>query len=70
MGVVGTRAHLVTVLCDLMLEHRMLLLQMESYSFKPLLLLPELVHTRVGRDVYVRHSPVPIGSCGGVMFPT
>jgi hypothetical protein len=53
--------HLVTVLRNLMLEHRALLLQMESRGFELLLPLPWLVHTRVGRDFCVRHSPAPIG---------
>jgi hypothetical protein len=69
--VVGTRTrtHLIMVLCDLMFEHRTLLLQMESCGFELLLPLPQLVHTRVGRDLCVRHSPVPIGRMRGSLIP-
>jgi hypothetical protein len=65
----GMRAHLVVVLCDLMLEHRALLLQMESCGLKLLLPLPQLVHMLVGRDLCVHRSPTPINRMRGSPVP-
>jgi hypothetical protein len=53
MCITGTSAHLVTVLCDLVFERRVLLFQVESRSFELSLSLPQLVHTWVGRDFCV-----------------
>jgi hypothetical protein len=38
---------------------------MESYSLELLLPLPQLVHMRVGRDLYVCRSPTPISRMQG-----
>jgi hypothetical protein len=38
---------------------------MESYSLEVLLSLLQLVHTRVGRDLYVCLSPMPISRMRG-----
>jgi hypothetical protein len=69
MRVAGTHAHIIMVLCNLMVKHRVLLLQMESCGFELLLLLPQLVHTRVGQDLCVRRSPTPIGRIRGSPIP-
>jgi hypothetical protein len=61
--------HLVMVLCDLVLEHLTLLLQMESLDFELSLSLPQLVHAHVGRDMYIRHSSTPIGRMRGSPVP-
>jgi hypothetical protein len=65
MCFVGLSAHLILVLCDLMLECRTLLLQMMSCGFEPSLSLSQPVHMWVGRDLRVRHSPMPIGRMWG-----
>jgi hypothetical protein len=70
MHVTGPSVHLVMVLCNLILEHRTLLLQIESRGFELPLLLLQLAHTRVGRDLHVYHSPMPIGRMwGSLVFP-
>jgi hypothetical protein len=61
--------HLVMVLCDLMLEHLTLLLQMESHGFELSLSLPQLVHAQVGQDIYIHHSSTPIGKMRGTPVP-
>jgi hypothetical protein len=61
MCIVGLSAHLVMVLGDLMLECHVLLLQMESHGIELPLSLPQLVHTRVARDLRVCRNLVPIG---------
>jgi hypothetical protein len=66
--VTGTRAHFVMVLCDLVLEHHVLLLQMESCGLKLLLPLPQLVHTRGGTSASAA-ALRPSAGCGGVSFP-
>jgi hypothetical protein len=69
MPAAGTRAHLVMVLCDLMLKRRALFLQMESCCFELSLLLPQLVYTWVGQDFCVCHSSTPIGRMQGSPVP-
>jgi hypothetical protein len=65
MRVAGPSAHLVMVLGDLMLERHALLLQMESRGFELPLSLPQLAHMRVGRDLRIRRSPMPISRMWG-----
>jgi hypothetical protein len=63
--VASTCTHLVMVLCDLVLERRTLLLQMESRGFKLSLSLPPLVHTWVGWGFCIRRSSAPIDRMRG-----
>jgi hypothetical protein len=58
MHIMGMSAHLIMVLCDLMLERRTLLL-----------LLLQLVPTQVGQDFHVHCSPVPIDRVRGSPIP-
>jgi hypothetical protein len=51
------------------LEHRALLLQMESCGLELLLLLPQLVHTLAGGNSASTIAPCPAAGCGGVSFP-
>jgi hypothetical protein len=67
--VVGMHAHLITVLCNLMLECWSLLLQMESRGFELLLSLPQLVHMWVGRDFRIRRSPMTVSRMRGSPVP-
>jgi hypothetical protein len=55
--VAGTRTHLVVVLCNLVLERRVLLLQIESRGFELSLPLPQLVHVWVGQGFCVIEPP-------------
>jgi hypothetical protein len=65
MRATGPSVHLVMVLGDLMLERHALLLQMESRGFELPLSLPQLAHMRVGWDLRVHRSPVPISRMWG-----